>query len=391
MSRKKLRNVTIVTLIIMGIFITGCNKGDSSTGIGQIVDTEHILTLSLAAYRDNDYVQEIINIDRATGESTLIVTDEGMYAAPIWSPDGTQLAYSSGTGVEDEKQCIRIVDSTGNELKTLPDLGGDEIVIGWSKDGKKLLVQGLIQDEVYYTMFYIVDIESGEAELVGDFREDNFESVQYAEWSPDEKYVIFAAADGEGMSSIYRLDVSDGSLVAMTQGYYDDTPKWSPDGQYVMFTRLREEDSAKSKEGEYNPSIDIWIADADGNEFKCMAKGEFTDHLDAVWSPDGKHIVFIRSPKDIRAQNELVLYSIESGEEKVLKRGKEYKYIPVISPDGKTVAFASFDGSDEGEMPEQGFDSSIYIVDIDTGKLKKLSTFTGDIYTLEWGGVGSAD
>ena len=375
----------------MGIIVTGCNKEDSSTGIGEIIDTDHILTLSLAAYRDDDYVQEIINIDMATGESTLIATDEGMYAAPLWSPDGTQLAYSSGTGIEAGKQAIRIIDKTGNELKVLPDLGGDETVIGWSKDGKKLLVQGLIQDEVYYTMFYIVDIESGEAKLVGDFREDNFESVQYAEWSPDEKHVIFAAADGEGMSSIYKLDVSDGSLIAMTQGYYDDTPKWSPDGEYMMFTRLREEDPSKSKEGEYNPSIDIWIADADGNEFKCIAKGEFTDHLDAVWSPDGKNIVFIRSPKDVRAQNELVLHSIESGEEKVLMRGKEYKYIPVVSPDSKTVAFVSFDGSDEEEMPEQGFDSSIYIVDIETGKLKKLSTFTGDIYTLEWGGVGSVD
>lgn len=392
MGLKRVRYVTIIVLIFTAMFIAGCGKEDSSTKIGEIVDADYILTLSVATYRDGEFVQEIINIDTASGESTLIASDKGTYAAPVWSPDGAQLAYSSGTGLEGEKQCIRIIDGSGNELKVIPDLGGDETVVGWSKDGKKLLVQGFMQDEIYYTMFYIVDINSGEAELVGDFREDSFESIQYAEWSPDEKYVIFSAANDEGMSSIYKLDVSDGSLAVMTQGYYDDIPKWSPDGKHIMFTRLREERVGNNDiDEEYNPSIDIWITDVDGNEFKCIANEELTDHLDAVWSPDGKSIVFLRSPKNADGQNELVLYSIESGEEKVLTTGGEYKYIPTISPDGKKVAFASFDDNNMEEMPEQGFDSHVYVLDIEKGKQKKLSTFTGDIYTLEWGGVESVD
>jgi len=248
-----------------------------------------------------------------------------------------------------EKQCVRIVDRSGNELKVLPDLGGDEVVVGWSKDGKSLLLQGLMQDEIYYDMFYFMDINSGEAKVVGDFREDDFESIQYAEWSPDERYVLFSALDGKGMSSIYRLDMTDGSLKTITQGYHDEEPKWSPDGKYITFMRLREEES--------NPSIDIWYADADGNEFKCITKGESDTHLEATWSPDGKKIAFLRSNRDADAKNELVLYSIESGEERVLVKDEEYKYLPVFSPDGKEVAFVSFEGDGTEEMPEQGVDN----------------------------------
>lgn len=374
----------IACIVLIFICAVSCSKDEVSKD-QELSDSAPTgeLTISLAMYSDDDFMQEIHSIDISSEESTVIATDHGVYTAPKLSHDGTKIAYSSGTDTMDGSQCIKIIDSSGKELKSLPDLGGNETVIGWSRDDKEILVQSLVQDDIYFTMFYIMDVETGEARLVGDFREDVFKAIQSAQWSPDEKHVIFSATDEMGSSSIYRLNVSDGSLSTFTQGYYDDFPRWSPDGEHIMFLRIREECSADSED--YNPCIDIWLADAEGEEFKCIARDESTDHTDIAWSPDGKDIVFIKSSKEVTDyDNELVLYNLESEEAKVLIEGEGYKYIPVFSPDGKYIAFGSFIGDPSQEVPDEGFDNHVYIMDIKEGKAQKICTITGDIYTLEW-------
>jgi len=54
---------------------------------------------------------------------------------PVWSPDGTKLAFTSN---ESGKWCIYVLDLATNEIKRLTDDQSNAIAPAWSPDGTKI-------------------------------------------------------------------------------------------------------------------------------------------------------------------------------------------------------------------------------------------------------------
>jgi Tol biopolymer transport system component len=114
-------------------------------------------------------------------------------------------------------------------------------------------------------------------------------------WSPDGRFILFQS-DRTGEADIYRM-TADGSAVKnlSSDPMYDANARWSPDGKRVLFWRATPE--YKMRDGKRLLSkfrnSELVMVEADGSGQRVLTAGA----SDAMWSPDGEWIVFLRPEK----------------------------------------------------------------------------------------------
>jgi dipeptidyl aminopeptidase/acylaminoacyl peptidase len=103
--------------------------------------------------------------------------------------------------------------------------------------------------------------------------------------SPDGKRIAFAVtennlAEGKSNSEIYLMDADGNNIRKLTDNPAADYhPRWSPDGKSILFLSTRHD------------GPQAWLLPLDGGEPTQIT--HFTTGVsDAVWTSDGKHIVF---------------------------------------------------------------------------------------------------
>jgi Tol biopolymer transport system component len=99
----------------------------------------------------------------------------------------------------------------------------------------------------------------------------------FPSWSPDGERVVFRFWS-ESQYGLRIINLHDGSLTTLTTGI-DNFPAWSPKGDLIVFTRFSEDD------------YDIYTIRPDGTGLKRLTTSPGND-AHAIWSPDGKHILF---------------------------------------------------------------------------------------------------
>jgi len=109
-------------------------------------------------------------------------------------------------------------------------------------------------------------------------------------WSPDCKFLVISLADSTSQGALYKVRLSDKSMIPLLQGSGEynqeifNDPVYSPDGSKIVFTK-------------WFPSIndsnhEIWTINSDGTNPIQLTTG-FDDWYPA-WSPDGEKIAFTR-------------------------------------------------------------------------------------------------
>jgi len=190
----------------------------------------------------------------------------------------TRIIYVSESGPKTQRyKKLAIMDQDGANLKYLTL--GNELVLTPRFSPKNQLV-------TYLSYFrnmprvYLLDIETGVQEVVGDFPGMTFAP----RFSPDGKKIIMSFAK-DGNSDIYTMNLETRVVEKITEHTSIDTsPSYSPDGKYIAFNSDR------------SGLQQIYVMRSDGSNVKRITFGKGL-YGTPVWSPRGDLIAFTKVHK----------------------------------------------------------------------------------------------
>jgi Tol biopolymer transport system component len=175
---------------------------------------------------------EIYVIDVASAKEVNLTRGEGG-VDPTWSPDGTQIAFSSA---RDGNYEIYTMTSDGNGVKRLTDTEWAEAEPAWSPDGKRIAYAAHLLQEGVVCGFMPTGRPDGTGEertsvYVMGARGENQTELEVTgggnepTWSPDGTSLALVITNDKGDSQVYVTDADGTSLTKLTS---DSTQKSSP-------------------------------------------------------------------------------------------------------------------------------------------------------------------
>ncbi len=206
---------------------------------------------------------------------------------------------------------------------------------------------------------YLLDIETGVQEVVGDFPGMTFAP----RFSPDGKKIIMSFAK-DGKSDIYTMDLENRIVEKITNHPSIDTsPSFSPDGKYICFNSDR------------SGYQQIYVMKSDGSNVKRISFGKGL-YGTPVWSPRGDLIAFTKLHK---GKFYIGVMRADGSGERLLTENY-YQEAPSWSPNGRVLIFYRETKSDsEGK----GFSAKLWSIDL-TGYNERLVNTETDASDPSW-------
>jgi Tol biopolymer transport system component/serine/threonine protein kinase len=285
------------------------------------------------------------------GEEFEVTAAAGVEMWPDISPDGKLMAFqatklSQGRGLSASLMFIKPAMRGGQQLQF--GVRGRELK--WSPDGSKL---SFLSGSSGVLNLWVINATGGEATqlttegvLTSSYTVlpyNRWETRTYS-WSPDSKKIVYSNSrpTGECQLGIIATDGSGESrIVTSSNSECFGSPLWSLDGKRVLYASQ----SPADKSGK------VLLADLDTGKSEVLYQADRLLRL-LGWSPDGDIMITTdeRNKAGSAKPGDISLFRLVNGKDPKLVARLNSAYFRNIqlSPDGRTIAFASHqDGRDD--------------------------------------------
>jgi Tol biopolymer transport system component len=286
--------------------------------------------LAFDAYADD---REVYRINSDGGDLVQLTDNEDIQDGnPVWSPDGTQIAFISNRADPEDAFAygIYLMDADGQNVTQIAQGMGFEVTPNWSPDGTRIA--------------YMWDSFDGDnsgcvlstVNVDGTDKRDHarFDAcIEYsAQWSPDGTRLALSAGNQDSWGyDIFVVDVESGAFynLTMNQGDFtsdDAAANWSPDGEQIVFISDRDE------------NYEVYTIDADGGSDPRRLTDDPGADIGARWEMDGTSLIFGR---EVDIDTTLYRLNLADGVETPITDMPTRKSCWVLSASGAQIAFTS--------------------------------------------------
>ncbi len=308
------------------------------------------LRVIIRSTSDNAMLQEIAGLVSDAYKVVQLTKGKKDNYSPVFSPDGSQIAFSSFRLDNGEIYLMdlngrirRRVTFTADFNEGTPSFLIDPLYLIYSREPRtsrepQLILQSSGSTPIY-TGFYATHIYS---KVTQELLPVGF-GVRAPRVSPDRQRVVYEA-NSAGNLELYMLDLSDIDLEnidlstiepkRITHNEVDDgSPAFFPDGKRIAFVSSWSKEPASRR----NEVRQIFTINIDGSDKRHLNPNPYDCHSPVV-SPDGKTIAFV-SARD--GDIEIYMMDADGSNERRITNGIGASIQPAFSPDGTKLVFVS--------------------------------------------------
>jgi tricorn protease len=220
------------------------------------------------------YGNDLWSVGREGGDAVRLTTGVGMEADPVFSPDGSKIAF---TGEYDGNIDVFVMPAAGGTPKRLTYHPAADRAIGWTPDGKHVVFSSGRTSYSNFSRLFTVPAEGGfETQLPLD------RAVE-GSYSPDGTRLAYVPTDkwqrawkryrGGQTTPIWIATLSDSSTVKVPRNNSNDfNPMWVGDTVYFLSDR--------------NGSVSLFAYDTKSKQVTEVIKNDGLDFKSAAAGPD---------------------------------------------------------------------------------------------------------
>jgi TolB protein len=289
-----------ITLLSLHIFAVGT----------VIAATQQLPAGQIIAYVSADDAGEdifVFDVNRAIARNLTHHMEQSNEREPAWSPDGSQIAFSSWHQTFQVAN-IYVMDMDGSNLRQLTHLDTDyDFSPAWSPDGQQIAFVG------YRGRRSDLSVMDASGENVRPLTDTDIPKGTPT-WSSDGNTLAFTAYHEQGGNSIYLVEGDGSHERPLIPGNYF-APAWSPDGAYIAFMRG-------------DRQAQIFVMETGSGTIQAFTIPGNLDSL--TWLPDSQRIAFVSDYAS--GTPEVFVLDIATGDQSRLPFGGYGGYVPQWRP-----------------------------------------------------------
>lgn len=270
------------------------------------------------------------------GKNLTQLTDHPAWDSfPVFAPDGTQLLFLSNRDSDSLHVYVKNLNDDTPPVR-LTDFSGIQGFRAkcWSPDGTQIIFSSDVSGK---DQIVLMNVEPYKSKL---FLADQAADIQFPRISPDGSKLVYQARLADRSVELRLMEMGS----KKTQVLYKTpaelppafamSPSWAPDGSHIAFC-------AKTTQ-----NADIYTINIDGSGLRQLTDDPAPD-MSPAYSADGREIFFAR---DFYGQPKLFRMKADGSEARRVTDKGGYEFLPAASPDGTTLLFSGDrqDGESKG-------------------------------------------